>query len=95
MARIMKRAGQIAVFVLCVAFAVAAGYNVFADSAEVERLAIAVACGEQGPSCRVELSRHERTPFGQTFGIITPKRTVDVVCRRSLLMVGEYRCGLR
>lgn len=91
----MKRAGQISVFVLCVAFAVAAGYNVFADSSEVERAAVAVACGEQGPSCRVQIARHERTPFGQTFGVVTPKRTVDVVCRRAFLMVGEYRCGLR
>jgi hypothetical protein len=95
MRRTMKRAGQILLLVLCVAFSVAAGYNVFADSSEVERAAIAVACGEQGPSCRAQIARHERSPFGQTFGLVTPKHTVDVVCRRAFVMVGEYRCALR
>jgi hypothetical protein len=91
----MKRAGQISLFVLCVAFSVGAVFNVLADNADVERMAAAVACGEQGPSCRAQLTRLERTPVGQTFGMVTPKRTVDVVCRRALLMVGEYSCSLR
>jgi hypothetical protein len=91
----MKRAGQISIFVLCVAFSVGAVFNVLADNADVERMAASVACGEQGPSCRAQLTRLERTPVGQTFGMVTPKRTVDVVCRRALLMVGEYSCSLR
>jgi hypothetical protein len=91
----MKRAGQISIFVLCVAFSVGALFNVMADNADVEKMAAAVACGEQGPSCRAQLTRMERTPFGQTFGMVTPKRTVDVVCRRAFLMAGEYSCHLR
>jgi hypothetical protein len=91
----MKRAGQLLVFVLCVVFSVASAFNVFSDNSEVEKMAAAVACGEQGPSCRAQLTRLERTPFGQTFGMSTPKRTVDVVCRRAALMVGDYSCKLR
>jgi hypothetical protein len=91
----MKRAGQISLFVLCVVFSVAAVVNVLADNADVERMAAAVACGEQGPNCRAQLTRLERTPFGQTFGMVTPKRTVDVICRRALVLVGDYSCRLR
>ncbi len=91
----MKRAGQILVFVLCMVFSVASAFNVFSDNSEVEKMAAAVACGEQGPSCRAQLTRLERSPFGQTFGMSTPKRTVDVVCRRAALMVGDYSCKLR
>jgi len=91
----MKRAGQLFIFFLCVGFSVASAFNVFSDNSEVERMAAAVACGEQGPSCRAQLTRLERTPFGQTFGMATPKRTVDVVCRRAALMVGDYSCKLR
>jgi hypothetical protein len=91
----MKRAGQFLIFFLCVAFSVAAVVNVMSDNAEVERMAAAVACGEQGPNCRAQMSRLERTPFGQTFEMITAKRTVDVVCRRAYVMAGDYACKLR
>ncbi len=91
----MKRAGQISIFVLCVAFSVGAVVNVMMDNADVERAAAAVACGEQGPSCRAQVTRLERTPFGQTFEMVTAKRTVDVVCRRAFVMAGEYACKLR
>jgi hypothetical protein len=91
----MKRAGQVAIFLLCIVFSVASAYNVFSDNSDVERMAAAVACGEQGPSCRAQVTRIERTPFGQTFGMTTPKRTVDVVCRRAAIMVGDYGCKLR
>ena len=91
----MKRAGQTIVFLLCVVFSVASAVNVFSDNTEVERMAAAVACGEQGPNCRAQVTRLERTPFGQTFGMQTSKRSLDVVCRRSAIMVGEYNCKLR
>ena len=42
--RAMKRAAQLAVFVLCVVFTVGAIVNVFSDNAEVEKLAGQVAC---------------------------------------------------
>ncbi|WP_437901326.1 hypothetical protein [Sorangium sp. So ce124] len=102
----MKRFGQLALFALCVAFSVSAVYNVVSDNADVERRAALVACGEDGaasapeprrPSagCRAQMTRLERTPFGQTFEFTTAKRTVDVRCERALVFAGEYSCKLR
>jgi hypothetical protein len=88
----VKRAGQISVFVLCLVFTVSAVYNVFSDNAAVERMASAVACGDQGPTCNARITRLTRTPFGQTFEWATPKRTVGVKCVRQLVLVGEYSC---
>ncbi|MCC6555213.1 MAG: hypothetical protein IT372_19800 [Polyangiaceae bacterium] len=91
----MKRAVQTTFFVLCVLFSVAAVYNVFADNAEVEQQARAVACGDQGASCSPQMTRMERTPFGQTFEFATAKRTVGVRCTRAFVLAGEYSCALR
>ncbi|XXX71609.1 hypothetical protein WMF30_28575 [Sorangium sp. So ce134] len=102
----MKRFVQLALFALCVAFSVSAAYNVFSDNAEVERMAALVACGEDGgagapeprrPSegCRAQMTRLERTPFGQTFEFTTAKRTVDVRCERAFVLAGAYSCKLR
>ncbi len=89
----MKRAGQLLFFVLCVGFTLSAVYNVFSDNAAVEQKARAIACGDQGASCAAKVTRLERTPFGQTFELATPKRTVGVKCVRALVLVGEYGCS--
>ncbi|MGK3962406.1 hypothetical protein WMF38_56030 [Sorangium sp. So ce118] len=102
----MKRFVQLAIFVLCVAFSASAAYNVFSDNADVERRAALVACGEEAApgapegrrasdGCRAQVTRLERTPFGQTFEFTTAKRTVDVRCERALVLAGEYGCKLR
>jgi hypothetical protein len=88
----VKRAGQIFVFVLCLVFTVSAVYNVFSDNAAVERMAGAAACGDQGATCNARITRLTRTPFGQTFEMATPKRTVGVKCVRQLVLVGDYSC---
>jgi hypothetical protein len=93
----MKRAVQVLIIVLCLAFSAAAIYNVFADNGEAERMAATLACGAK-PGCQTVTTRVERTPFGQSFTIEkvdTPKRTADVMCRRAYVMVGEYHCALR
>ncbi|KYF66813.1 hypothetical protein [Sorangium cellulosum] len=102
----MKRFVQLALFALCVAFSASAAYNVFSDNAAVERTAALVACGEDAAAgapegrrasdgCRAQMTRLERTPFGQTFEFTTAKRTVDVRCERAFVLAGEYRCKLR
>ena len=102
----MKRFVQLAIFALCVAFSVSAVYNVVSDNADVERRAALVACGEDGSEtapeprrasagCRAQMTRLERTPFGQTFEFVTAKRTVDVRCARAFVLAGEYSCKLR
>jgi hypothetical protein len=90
----VKRAGQLLLFALCLLFTVSAFYNVFSDNAAIERMAGAVACGDQGPTCNARITRLTRTPFGQTFELATPKRTVGVKCVRQLVLVGEYSCTL-
>jgi hypothetical protein len=91
----VKRAAQISVFVLCVVFSVSAVYNVFSNNVEVEAKGRVVACGDQGPSCSAQMTRMQRTPFGQTFEFVTPKRTVGVSCVRSAVLFGEYSCALQ
>jgi hypothetical protein len=91
----VKRYSSFFIFFLCLAFSVAAFYNVSHDNAEVERMAKEVACGPQGKDCRAAMTRLERRPWGQTFEMSTPKRLVDVICRREFVMVGEYHCALR
>jgi hypothetical protein len=91
----VKRAVQVSIFVLCVLFSVSAVYNVFSDNTEVEAKGRVVACGDQGPSCSATMTRMQRTPFGQTFEFVTPKRTVGVKCTRSAVLFGEYACALQ
>lgn len=91
----MKRAVQLSFFAVCLIFSAGAVYNVFSDNVEVEQRARAVACGDQGASCSPQMTRMERTPFGQTFEFVTAKRTVSVRCTRGLVLAGGYACGLR
>jgi hypothetical protein len=91
----MKRAVQTIIFVLCVVFSVAAVVNVLSDNAEVEALAVAAACVDQGTTCHPQKTRMERTPLAQSFELVTPKRTVQVRCARALVLVGDYACTVR
>ncbi|HVY44759.1 MAG TPA: hypothetical protein VHB21_02725 [Minicystis sp.] len=91
----MRRALRVIVFLACVGFSVAGAYNVMSDNADVEHMAQAVACGDQGAGCRAQKTMMERTPFAQTFDFATPKRSVGVRCTRSLILVGDYACALR
>jgi hypothetical protein len=90
----VRRYISAAVFLVCVVLSVAGMINVFADNADVIRMANEVACGDQGATCRAQMTRMERTPFSQTFEIVTPKRTVDVRCRRGAIFFGGYACAL-
>jgi hypothetical protein len=91
----MKRRLQTAIFLLCVAFSVAAVYNVLADNADVEAMASAAACAGEGTPCNAQKTRMERTPLGQTFDMVTPKKKVEIRCARSLFLVGDYTCAVR
>jgi len=70
-------------------------YNVFADSREVEQMAMTTACEGQGPSCRAQMTRGERWPIGQTYEMITSKGSQIVKCHREYYFVGDYRCAVR
>jgi hypothetical protein len=70
--------------------------NVFGDNSEVVKMAETVACGT--PGCAVQQTRGARNPIGQEFSFQTETSAqsrggiVDVSCRRSLFLVGEYSC---
>ncbi|MEP7121482.1 MAG: hypothetical protein ABJE95_11250 [Byssovorax sp.] len=91
----MKRAVQTTIFLLCVVFSIAAVVNVMSDNAEVEALAVVAACADQGAACHPQKTRMERTPLAQSFELVTPKRTVEVRCARTLVLVGDYACTVR
>jgi hypothetical protein len=93
--RAVKRLLQATFAVLCVVLSIGGLRNVLSDNIDVIRAANEVACGDQGKDCRAQMTRMERNPIAQTFGITTPKRTVDVRCTRSLWFFGTYRCELR
>jgi hypothetical protein len=88
-----------AFYLLCVVVTIAGLLNVFGDNAGVQSAAESVACGT--PGCSLRVTRIERTPIGQSFtfqlqlvqqGADASKASVDVHCKRSLYLVGEYSC---
>jgi hypothetical protein len=48
-------------------------------------------CGT-ATKCKFAKSKLVRTPFSQTVTFVGGKQNVDVVCRRSLVWFGPYRC---
>jgi hypothetical protein len=74
--------------IACIVVSLAAMINVFADNAEVEASAKAVAC----PSGPCDKASVDRTPFAQTFNYRTTKGMVTVRCARGAIFFGEYGC---
>ena len=73
----------------CLGLAALSVRNVYGDSTEVEGLARQQAsCPE--PQC--QLTRVERTPFGQRYEFHQRGETVVVRCARSALLVGAHEC---
>lgn len=92
----MKRTARFVVFLACILFTVTAAYNVMSDNAEVEGMASNVACKKEGPTCKAQKTRMERTPFAQTFRFVTSKNAeFEVRCVRQFVLLGEYACELR
>ncbi|MFO7177648.1 MAG: hypothetical protein DIU78_003010 [Pseudomonadota bacterium] len=74
-------------------------YNVYGDNSAVKALAEEAACGKR--TCSVTFTRESRSPIGQSFTVQTRlvargsrerSASVDVECRRSFYLVGEYSC---
>ncbi len=89
-----RRTLSVIVFAAGIGFSAACLYNVLGDNTAVVADAKRVACGDQGPDCNAKFSHMARTPFGQTFQMHTPKRTVVVTCRRAAIFVGPWSCEL-
>jgi len=90
----MKSAARRVLTVLCIVAGTMAIYNVMSDNDDVRRMAEKVACGDTGAACRPQMTRMDRSPFAQSFEIVTTKRTFEVRCTRSLVLVGDYSCAL-
>jgi hypothetical protein len=77
-------------------------YNVYSDNTEVKTQAERVACA--GRECTSSFLRESRSPIAQSFtlqtklvekGKVDRSASVDVECKRELVLVGEYRCTAR
>ena len=88
-----------AISVLLIGVTITGFINVFSDNAEVIAMAQTAACGK--PNCAYQMTRQARNPIMQSFTfqtVLTERRninqqtTVDVDCRRSLWLVGQYSC---
>src|SRR5262245_5135398 len=69
--------------------------NVFSDTVEVGRMAMAMVCAEHVPPCRAQMTHWKRSWIGQTFDIHTPSGPIVVRCQREYYFLGDYRCILR
>jgi len=74
-------------------------YNVYSDNAELKRFAEQTACG--GRECSSKITRESRSPISQEFTFQTElvekgkpgrRASVDVTCKRSLILLGAYAC---
>jgi hypothetical protein len=73
--------------------------NVYGDNSETKLLAERTACGDD--NCATAMTRMERNPISQSFtfqtGVKQPNqgaRTVEVTCRRSAWLLGDYECAI-
>jgi hypothetical protein len=73
---------------------IASFVSVYADEPGLEGRAREVACAHEGGHCRLRLARMARMPWKRAF-IFTGGSggSVQVDCRHSLLLVGDYACA--
>jgi hypothetical protein len=70
--------------------------NVFADNADVRKLAEKTACGAE--NCSAQMTRESRSPIGQSFTFQASTKapgsghSVDVECKREYYLIGSYGC---
>ncbi len=83
--------------VLLITLTVLGLLNVYADNAEVQERAEAIACG--GEPCSARLVQLQRTVLAQTFTFDTRRRetpgssrTAVVKCQRDFIFAGGYAC---
>jgi hypothetical protein len=86
-----KNVVSLLVFLLCAAVVVATVMNVFVESDEVALLAQRAACDGKD-KCDFAKTTVLRTPIGQFLEFTNGKSTVQVTCRRSAVLAGDYGC---
>lgn len=88
---VKKKATSIIVFALCVIVTLATVVNVFGDNQDVIDKAQKAVCWNV-EKCKYAKTAMVRTPVGQSFTFVADGKTVDVTCRRSAIIFGEYSC---
>ncbi|MFO0552560.1 MAG: hypothetical protein U0271_29490 [Polyangiaceae bacterium] len=89
-----RRITSLVVTIVLLGISGACVYNVVGDDSAVKERAKAVACGDQGASCNAQFTMIKKTPYAHTYQVVTPKRTVEVTCKRPGILVGSYACAL-
>lgn len=86
-----KKVFNYVVLALCVIITVASAVNVFGDNRDVIAKAERAVCWDVD-KCNYTMTSMVRTPFGQSFTFEANGKSVDVTCRRSAIVFGEYSC---
>jgi hypothetical protein len=86
---------------LCLAGTALGLNNTYGDDTELKALAEKTACGNAG--CSVKMLNEHRSAFSTAFGYQTSlvqkgktdrSASVDVECRRTYYLLGEYHCAV-
>ncbi len=86
-----KKATSIIVLAICVIITLASAVNVFGDNQDVIAKAEKAVCWNED-DCKYTMTGMVRTPFGQSFTFEAAGKSVEVSCRRSAIVFGEYSC---
>jgi len=93
---------RVGLMLLCVAATTLGLNNTYGDNSEVLKQAQSTACGAD--DCSYNLLRESRSAFSHEYSFQTrlvqkgkpaQSATADVVCKRELLLVGDFRCNLK
>jgi hypothetical protein len=77
---------------LAIPIGIASVVSVYADEPGLEGRAREVACAREGGRCHVRMARLARMPWKRAFVFTGSAGTVEVDCRHSLWLVGDYAC---
>jgi hypothetical protein len=78
---------------LAIPIGIASFVSVYADEPGLEGRAREVACAREGARCHVRLARLARMPWKRAFVFVGSGGTVEVDCRHTLVLVGDYACA--
>jgi len=88
---VKKKATSIIIFAICAVITLATVVNVFGDNSDVIAKAEAAVCWNKD-KCAYSKTAMVRTPIGQSFTFVGGGKEVEVTCRRSAIILGEYTC---
>ena len=77
---------------LAIPIGIASFVSVYADEPGLEGRAREVACAKEGARCHLRLARLARMPWKRAFVFTGGGGTVEVDCRHTLVLVGDYAC---